>query len=422
MTPRDPQEQPPPSFAPSSGRRRPSDEGAAIVSGPAGRVETTRVMPVTGPEGSAPSEPARPPVRHPRPATQPRRGAASQPPPVRPSDAGGYDGPGGFGPDEPSTDGRPPRRKRRKGRTFAIVAVVLVLLLLAWPVGLAIWANGQINHVDALSNRDSGPATTYLLTGSDSRAETDPDSTIKGGRTDTLLLLTVPKNGTTSLISIPRDTFVEIPGYGPGKINAAYAYGGAKLLVETIEDLIDTKVDAYVEIGFQGVRDVVDAVGGVELCLDYDVDDRRSKLKWKAGCHKVQGKKALAFTRMRYSDPKGDIGRAERQRQVITAISKEVKDPGLLFNPGRQVSLISAGTSAVVTDEDANIFTLGRLALAFRKASGDEGVRGTPPIKSLDYRPGGVGSTVLLDPDEAPGFFKDVREGNLEPGEVGGID
>ncbi|GAA2235123.1 hypothetical protein GCM10010401_03730 [Rarobacter faecitabidus] len=412
---------PPPSFAPRSGRRRPDAADAEIIGSQPAPVEQTRVMPVS-PVPGAPKRTGGP--RHPdqrtgspaasRPATRPAQGGR---PPQGPRGAG----PGGPGSDEPPVGGKP---KRRKGRIIAITAIVVVVLLLAWPIGLGIWANGQIQHVDALSSTaDEGDgATTYLLAGSDSREETDPDSPILGARTDTILLLTVPKSGTTSLISIPRDTYVDIPDHGPGKINAAFSYGGPPLLVQTVEALTGSKVDAYVEIGFGGVKEVVDAVGGVRLCLDYDVDDKKSKLKWKKGCHTVGGKKALAFSRMRYADPKGDIGRAERQRQVIAAITKEVRDTSLLFNPGQQVSLIKAGTGAIVTDESANIFTLGRLALAFRDANGDDGVTGTPPIKSLDYRPGGVGSTVLLDPDETPGFFENVRLGKLPPGEVGGLE
>ncbi len=298
---------------------------------------------------------------------------------------------------------------------------MLLIALIAWPVGLALWANGKLQHVDALSSHADTSGTTYLIAGSDSRAATDPDSSVVGARTDTIMLLHVPEHGTTSLISIPRDTYVKIPGHKSGKINSAFSYGGAPLLVETVETLTDMKVDHYVEIGFSGVKDVVDAVGGVRLCLDYDVDDPKSKLTWKKGCHTVGGKKALAFSRMRYSDPEGDIGRAKRQREVIAAVSGKLKDRSLLVKPSTQVALITAGTQALVVDEDADILTVGRLALAFRNANGKDGVTGTPPIKDLDYRPGGVGSTVQLDPETTPQFFADVRDGKLPPGEVNGM-
>ncbi len=426
MASADDRRQSPPSFAPAAGRRRPDDSNASVVGDHTDESHSTRVMPAAmQPQSRSPRRATGPSVsRDQAPgglSREPSRQAPPQLSPVAvmdpPSGGNGSGNDGDFG-DGP----RRPKPRRRKRKVVAVIAVLVLILLIAWPVGLAIWANGQIQHVDALSNREGSDATTYLLAGSDSRADTSPESSVEGARTDTILLLTVPKSGPTSLISIPRDTYAEIPGHGAGKVNAAYSYGGPELLVRTVEGIIDAKVDHYVEIGFAGIKDLVNAVGGVRLCLDYDVDDELSKLKWKKGCRTVGGKKALAFSRMRYADPKGDIGRAERQRQVIGAIMTEMKDPSILVKPGRQVDLIKAGTSSVVVDENANILTLGNLALAFRNANGEGGVRGTPPIADLNYRPGGVGSTVLLDPKEAPQFFNDLRAGNIEPGEVGGID
>lgn len=295
------------------------------------------------------------------------------------------------------------------------VLLVLLVLLLAWPIGLLIWANGKINHLDALSGGSGTPGTTYLLAGSDSRADgvLDGDTT-EGQRTDTIMLLTVPRSGTTSLISLPRDTYVDIPGHGPNKLNSAYAFGGAPLLVETVEQLTGIGVDHYVEIGMGGVADLVDAVGGVELCLDYEVDDPDSGLVWtEPGCHMVDGETALAFARMRKSDPLGDIGRTQRQQQVIQAVTGQVADLSLAYKPGEQVRLIDAGLGALLVSEGTGILDLGRMALAFRNATGEDGVRGAPPIADLDYRPGGVGSTVLLDPDLAPGFFQSVLDGTV---------
>ncbi len=295
------------------------------------------------------------------------------------------------------------------------VLVVLLVLVLAWPIGLMIWANGKINHVDALSGGAGTAGTTYLLAGSDSRADGAlRNDTTEGQRTDTIMLLTVPSSGNTSLISLPRDTYAEIPGYGPNKLNAAFAFGGAPLLVETVEQLTGIGVDHYVEIGMGGIAGLVDAVGGVELCLDYVVDDQDSGLVWEEpGCQVVDGETALAFVRMRKADPQGDIGRSERQRQLIQAITSTVADPSLVTQPGEQVRLAEAGLGALLVSEGTGILDLGRMALAFRNATGDDGVRGAPPIADMDYRPGGVGSTVLLDPDLAPGFFQSLLDGTV---------
>ncbi len=320
---------------------------------------------------------------------------------------------------------RPGRR-----RVTTAVAVVLVLLL-AWPIGLLLWANGRIEHVDALSDAANTPGTTYLLAGSDSRGGEGgivEDGT-EGARTDTIMLLHVPPSGPPALISLPRDTFTEIPGQEPNKLNAAYSWGGAPLLVETVEGLTGMHVDHYVEIGLGGVAQVVDAVGGVELCLDpavnqvdFPLDDPDSGLVWEApGCRVVDGATSLAFARMRKSDREGDIGRAKRQQQLIAGLSSTAADPSLAVNPGRQVALLDAGIGALQASDGTGIVDLGRLALAFRTATGPDGIRGTPPIADADYRPGGAGSTVLLDPDAAPGFFTAILNGTLPPGPVGGL-
>ncbi|HEY0117254.1 MAG TPA: LCP family protein, partial [Cellulomonas sp.] len=365
--------------------------------------------------------PGSPPATAPRArpaAVAPRRSApstrtasAATPPPGRPARPAGPTPPAGATP-----------RRTHRVRATVVVLVVLLVLALAWPVGLAVWANGKIQHTAALSGAAATPGTTYLLAGSDARGDGGiaDDGTV-GARTDTILLLHVPEHGPTALISLPRDTYVHIDGHGPGKLNAAFTYGGAPLLVHTVEQLTGLTIDHYAEIGLGGVKDVVDAVGGVNLCYDHDVNDADSGMVWTAGCHDVDGTQALAFSRMRKADPEGDIGREKRQRQLIGAVLGKVDVKRLVWHPSEQVSLVNAGTGALTLEQGASIRTLASLAMAFRAANGAGGVTGTPPIKSLDYRPGGVGSTVLLDPDQSPTFWAQVRDGQLPPGKVGGI-
>lgn len=302
-----------------------------------------------------------------------------------------------------------------------VVAVVLALLL-AWPIGLALWANGRIEHITALSGAAGTPGTTYLLAGSDSReGGVIEDAETVGARTDTIMVLHVPPSGPSALISLPRDTYAEVPGYGGNKLNASFSIGGPALLVQTVESLTGLTIDHYVEVGFAGVQGVVDAVGGVDLCLDRDVAEPLSGLYWTAGCHLSDGKTALAFARMRYADPTGDIGRSERQAQLIGALSSKVAEPSLLVSPSRQVSLVRAGTDALAVSDGTDVLDLGRLALAFRSATGPGGITGTPPIADPDYHPGQIGSTVLLDPDLTPPFWLAITEGSLPPGPQGGL-
>ncbi|GIG29937.1 LCP family protein [Cellulomonas marina] len=297
----------------------------------------------------------------------------------------------------------------------------MLVLLLAWPVALLVRAQDRIQHVAALSGAAGTPGTTYLLAGSDSRADgAVGGEAVEGARTDSILLLHVPSSGPSALISLPRDTYVEVPGYGPAKLNSAYAWGQAPLLVATVEGLTGLTVDHYVEIGMGGVEQVVDAVGGVNLCYDADVSDPDSGMVWTAGCHDVDGEQALAFARMRKADPLGDVGRAQRQRQLIGAVMAAVSPASLALHPGRQTDLLDAGLGAVRVDDGMGVTDLARLALAFRSATGPGGVTGAPPIADNDYRPGNIGSTVLLDETAAPQFFADVRDGVLPPGPVGG--
>ncbi|PYF95926.1 transcriptional attenuator, LytR family [Georgenia satyanarayanai] len=412
----------PPSFAPGGSAPRPDARGARPVGAPpAGGSDATRAMPTSrpaGPERRSVHGQAQPTSQPPRTA-QPSRADAQGAAPQRPA---AY-APRTSTPAEAATPPRraepqrqpapAPRRRRRRGRWVAAVVVVLLVLLLAWPIGLLWWANGRISHVSALSGAADTPGTTYLLAGSDSRADGAADDATEGQRSDTIMVLHKPASGPAALVSLPRDTYTDIPGYGAAKLNAAYSYGGPELLVETVEGLTGLTVDHYVEIGMAGVRDVVDAVGGVELCLDYDVDDWRSDLVWEAGCHPADGETALAFARMRYSDPEGDIGRTDRQRQLVSSIISEVATPSTILDPRGHVGLIDSALSAIVVDDDTGIIDLGRMALAFRSATGADGLIGPPPIADLNYQPGGVGSTVLLDPDRAPDFFERLAAGEL---------
>lgn len=365
---------------------------------------------------SRPSAPAAIPPGTPQPATAPRTTSSrpsGQRPAVRPLPAGSS---------TPPTADAPERPHRRRWPLVALVAVVVVAALLAWPIGLVAWANGKVQHTSALSGAPNTPGTTYLLTGSDSRADGSigNDGT-QGARTDTILLLQVPVHGPTALISLPRDTYVAIPGHGSAKLNAAYSWGQAPLLVKTVEGLTGLTIDHYAEIGMGGVEQVVNAVGGVSLCYGSAVNDVDSGMVWTPGCHDVNGAQALAFSRMRKSDPTGDVGRAQRQRQLISAVMGKVKPTSLVFHPSQQVELIDAGTAALTVSDGTGIVDLGKLALAFRAANGPGGVTGTPPIKSLNYRPGNVGSTVELDPKLTPAFWVAVRDGTLPAGPVGGM-
>ena len=314
-------------------------------------------------------------------------------------------------PSAPSTAPRP-RRKRRRHLVLKTLSLLLVLVL-AWG-GFLVWdANSNIGRVSALTGSADTPGTTYLLAGSDSRADGAVQDGFEGSeRADSIMLVNVAPNGQAVALSIPRDTYAEIPGVGWDKINASYAYGGPQLLVETVEKLTGLTVDHFVQIGMGAVPDMVDAVGGVELCYDHDANDEYSGLNWTAGCHTVDGTTALQFSRMRYQDPEGDIGRTKRQRQVISKVVSTAASPATLINPARTLKVERAGSKSFTVDEDSSIFTVGSLVLALRSASSEE-LMGVPPIESLDYTTSAGASAVLLRDETAPDFFEKLRTGKL---------
>lgn len=323
---------------------------------------------------------------------------------------------------EPIPPARSPRIKRPHlaGRRLLRLALTLILIfVIAWPLYLWYLVDSQLNRVDALSTFPAGEGETWLIAGSDQRSD-GSDGGIKqpwvqGARADSIMLLR-KVNGVAELVSLPRDTAVDIPEHGLNKINAAYALGGPKLLVRTVEGLSGVKVDHYVEVTMGAVTQLVDAAGGVELCLDYDVDDADSALKWKKGCHQADGATALAFSRMRHQDPRGDIGRAQRQRQVVSKLSQTLITPSTFLNPFKQRDLANSGATNLTCDSDSGAWALGKMLFAYRNASSNN-LTGVPPIAKMAYYRGGHGAMVLLDGQKTPSFWSAFQNGTLQPGQ-----
>jgi LCP family protein required for cell wall assembly len=305
--------------------------------------------------------------------------------------------------------GRPPRG-RRKSPTWRAIKIVL----LAWVVFLVavpIYAWSTIEKVDADPGGDrpaDQPGTTYLLVGSDSRrgltkAEQKELSTGGDGggegRTDTIMLLHTG-SGPTLLMSIPRDSLVDIPGNGTTKINAAYAYGGPKLLVQTIEDNTGIRIDDYVEVGFGGLVKVVDSLGGVEICPKEDLKDKDSGLDVKKGCQEADGATALAYSRNRHTYATQDIQRVQSQREVIGAIGAKAKSPWTVVNPVRYARVGSAAAGSLRIGEDVGPISLARFALALSGAMGGDGLNCTVPLRDF---------AVTWDPDRAPAMFDLIK-------------
>ncbi|WP_264015684.1 LCP family protein, partial [[Mycobacterium] manitobense] len=269
-----------------------------------------------------------------------------------------------------------PRRRRRRGRIVGSLLLVTVLAL----VGAAVWIDTSLHRIPALSNYPDRPAagrgTTWLLVGSDSRQHLSPEQQaelatggdIGVGRTDTILLVHVPgllSSAPTTMVSIPRDSYVPIPGYGEDKINAAFSIGGAPLLAQTVEQATGLRLDHYGEIGFDGFAEAVDAVGGVTMCPPEPIDDPLAGISLPAGCQELDGRNALGYVRTR-ATPRADLDRMTNQRAFMSALLHRAASPSVLLNPLRWYPLVHAAGGALAVDEGAHVWDLARLAWALR--------------------------------------------------------
>ncbi len=313
-------------------------------------------------------------------------------------------------------------RKRRWGRVVA----TLVLVALVAGVGLGVWIDRSLHRIAVLADYpdrpSAGAGTTWLLVGSDSRdgltpeqqAELTTGGDVGGGRTDTILLIHVP--GFTSstppvMVSIPRDSYVSIPGYGSDKINAAFSIGGPQLLVRTVEQATGLRLDHYAEIGFGGFADIVDAVGGITVCPTEPVSDPLAGIDLPAGCQKLNGRDALGYVRTR-ATPRADLDRVVHQRQFISALSDRATSPAVFLNPLRWLAATRAGIAALTVDSGAHIWDLARLAWALHGSP----VTATVPIAEFTY--GGGGAVVVWDEDAASRLFTALAADEPVPDDV----
>jgi LCP family protein required for cell wall assembly len=318
------------------------------------RPDATRVMPTVPPTTateSAPSAPT-PPTRQPR----------QTPPPPRPPAA---------------TPGRRGRWFPRLRLRWLLYVLVLWLVLL---IAVPFWAWTKVAKVDAFPDGKrpaEQPGTTYLLVGSDAREG------LAGQRTDTIMLLHTG-DGPNLLMSIPRDSMVDVPDHGRTKINAAFAYGGPKLLIRTIEQNTGIRVDHYVEIGFEGFKKVVDAVGGITICPKVDMNDPLAHLDIKKGCQHADGKTALGYARSRHFDPQyGDISRAQHQREVVSAVGKKALSPWTILNPFRYWDLNFSAAESVQISDGTSVLRMGMFASAMTHVNGDDGLTCVVPLANL---------------------------------------
>jgi LCP family protein required for cell wall assembly len=333
--------------------------------------------------------------------------------------------------DQPLPPDLSPRAKPKKGRKKRRfgwgkrIATLAVLLLLA-AVGIFWSWDAGLHRTNALQNYTGRVANTkgtnWLIVGSDSRENLTPAQRQKlatgfaaGGRTDTIMI--IHTGGTkTSLISLPRDSYVPIDGHGSNKLNAAYAFGGAALLTKTVEQITGLRIDHYAEIGFDGFAGMVDAVGGVRICVDQAINDGNAGINLAAGCQKLNGEQALGYVRSR-KFATGDLVRVQHQRQFLAALLSKVASPGTLINPFKSIPLGYDAVAAITVDKGSHIWDVIAMGLALRDAGGSKGVTLTVPISGFATE-AGAGSVVLWDHTKALALFDALKNDQPIPADL----
>jgi len=260
--------------------------------------------------------------------------------------------------------------------------------------------------------------TNWLLVGSDSREglsaeqerqlNTGDEADAGGARTDTIMLLHIPSGHTPpSLVSLPRDSLVPINGHGENKLNAAYGLGGPTLLSRTVQETTGLHIDHYLEIGFGGFAGMVDAVGGVPVCLVERVHDPKINLDLAPGCRELDGADALGYMRTR-AFPHGDLERVEHQRAFLSALIEKCTSRTILLNPVKLVPLAQRTLGTTTFTDGDHLQHVIQLALALRYAGGGGLMTRTVPVSGSSEVPG-VGSVLLWDNEKAPELFAALR-------------
>ncbi|HAP4693082.1 TPA: transcriptional regulator [Enterococcus faecalis] len=266
------------------------------------------------------------------------------------------------------------RKSRGKKIFLIILGIVVVLVLAVVGVGTKLYLDlsHSIKETYQTVERAEGPRTTpvdlakqesfsVLLMGID----TGDLGRVDQGRSDTMMVATVsPEDKQTTIVSIPRDTYVEIVGHNTtDKINYAYAFGGAAMAMDTVQNYLDIPIDHYVSINMKGLKELVDAVGGIEV--NNDITFSQDGYDFTIGKTTLDGDQALAYSRMRYEDPNGDYGRQERQRKIVEGIARKVLSLNGISN---NQSVLNALETNMRTD--MSFTDMRKIAFDYRDAFG----------------------------------------------------
>lgn len=340
----------------------------------------------------------------------------------------------GAGPPPPLPTG--PARRHRLLVRILVGLLVTGLLLTVAGIGVALMMqsrlSSQVNRIEGvftgLADRPEKPASgsaaravNILVMGTDRRSE-DPttgtgataDAWVPGAqRTDTIMILHVDgdRDG-ASLISIPRDAWVDVPGHGPNKVNAAFSLAGPSLAVQTVEDLTDLRIDHLAVIDWSGFENVIDTLGGVTITVPRTVEDPHNEVVWVKGRQTLIGSAALLYVRQRYGLPLGDLDRVRRQQAVIRGLLRGTLATLGSAHPLRIYDLLDTLTENVTVDQGWSFGDMRDLVLDLREVHLDEMNFLTVPVQGFGRE--GAQSVVYLDRAGNQALWADVRADRVD--------
>jgi LCP family protein required for cell wall assembly len=341
-------------------------------------------------------------------------------------------------PPELSPRGRPAPKHRKTARALSWVAIATSMLVLLASGTLyvlykkydgnitreSVFCQGkECNRPQKVNHR----VTNYLIIGSDSRDDVPKSewrrlglSNEPGRRSDTMLLVHIPADHAGAyVLSFPRDLHVDVPGLGKERINAAYSLGGPQLAIKTVESLTDVHIDHYLEVNFLAFARMVDALGGIDICVPKAMKSKKAHLDLPAGKHRLDGPTALAYVRARtfdrdseFQDGTADLGRIKRQQEFIGAMIRRAVSSQTLLRVDRLVRFLDRATRSLKADEGLKFSELKDLGLRFRDLDPKRVVFASVPVTRNVKTP--AGQWVLeMDSAESREIFDAIIDGTV---------
>ena len=313
------------------------------------------------------------------------------------------------GVDSEEESGAGDERRDRRGVKRALIALLVLFALLvggaaAFVGYLGYTVNNNVTHADLLpENRppvtapdgtevaETGTGTNFLVMGTDTRPG-------DAGRSDVIVLVHIPADGKTiNMIHFPRDLYVDIPGHGKNKINAAYAFGREPLLVQTMENLLKIRIHHVAKTNFDGFKNMTDAVGGVRVYAEEASNGTGNggPVVIKKGWNDLNGEQALGFVRERYQLSEGDISRGRRQLAFIKALMLKATSTETVTNPLKIAKFTEAATQNLVLDQDLTMSQLRDYAVSLRNVRAGDVVFATAPFTGFGTSPSGASIDVV---------------------------